>query len=94
MSTLASPRAERTSEEPRQLSPLRSVASARIGGVTYLVNGLGGAHEYEFKTPIAGSEFRYNEKHGAQLAEATPHALRLTFVNVDGARIDEVVLER
>lgn len=67
---------------------------ARIGGVMYLVNGLGGAHEYEFKEPIAGSDFRYNEKHGAQLAEATPRTLRLTFVNVDGARIDEVVLER
>jgi tartrate-resistant acid phosphatase type 5 len=67
---------------------------ARIGGVTYLVNGLGGAHEYEFKDPIEGSEFRYNEKHGAQLAEATAHELRLTFVNVDGARIDEVVLSR
>jgi len=67
---------------------------ARIGGVTYLVNGLGGAHEYDFKQPIEGSEFRYNEKHGAQLAEATLHELRLTFVNVDGARIDEVVLKR
>jgi hypothetical protein len=67
---------------------------ARIGGVTYLVNGLGGAHEYEFKAAIEGSELRYNEKHGAQLADATPHELRLTFVNVDGARIDEVVLTR
>jgi tartrate-resistant acid phosphatase type 5 len=67
---------------------------ARLGGVTYLVNGLGGAQEYEFKAAIDGSEFRYNAKHGAQLAEATKDELRLTFVNVDGERIDEVVLKR
>lgn len=67
---------------------------ARLGGVTYLVNGMGGAHEYEFRATIDGSEFRYNAKHGAQLAEATKTELRLTFVNVDGERIDEVVLKK
>ena len=67
---------------------------ARLGGVTYLVNGLGGAQEYEFKAAIDGSEMRYNAKHGAQLAEATKDELKLTFVTVDGERIDEVVLKR
>ncbi len=66
---------------------------AKIGSVTYLVNGLGGNQEYEFAKTIDGSLFRYNEKHGAQLCEATPEELRLTFVNVDGTRIDEVVLK-
>ncbi|HEV8548389.1 MAG TPA: metallophosphoesterase [Polyangiaceae bacterium] len=65
---------------------------AKVRGFTYLVNGLGGNDEYGFKTPAPGSEFRYNEKHGAQLAEASLDELRLTFVNVDGTRIDEVVL--
>jgi hypothetical protein len=65
---------------------------AVVGGVTFLVNGLGGAPEYEFKQPIAGSLFRYQAKHGAQLAVATADELRITFVNVDGVRIDEVVL--
>jgi 3',5'-cyclic AMP phosphodiesterase CpdA len=64
-----------------------------IDGFTYLVNGLGGNQEYEFKAPIEHSRFRYNAKHGAQLCEATPTELRLTFVNVDGTRIDEVVLK-
>jgi tartrate-resistant acid phosphatase type 5 len=65
---------------------------AIVGGVTFLVNGLGGAKEYEFKEPVPGSLFRYQAKHGAQLAVATRDELRITFVNVDGARIDEVVL--
>ncbi len=65
-----------------------------IDGLTYLVNGLGGNHPYKFKSPAPGSEFRYNERHGAQLCEATPTELRLSFVNVDGSRIEEVVLKK
>jgi len=61
-------------------------------GLTFLVNGLGGAHEYEFKAAVPGSLFRYQAEHGAQLAVATKDELRITFVNVDGVRIDEVVL--
>lgn len=62
------------------------------GGVTFLVNGLGGAQEYGFKAPISGSLFRYDAEHGAQLAVATPDELRITFVNVDGVHVDEAVL--
>jgi hypothetical protein len=65
---------------------------AVVGGLTFLVNGLGGAPEYEFKAPVPGSLFRYREEHGAQLAVATDDELRITFVNVDGAHVDEVVL--
>ncbi len=63
-----------------------------VGGVTFLVNGLGGATEYEFKQPVPDSLFRYQAKHGAQLAVATKDELHITFVNVDGVRVDEVVL--
>jgi tartrate-resistant acid phosphatase type 5 len=63
-----------------------------VGGLTFLVNGLGGAPEYEFKQTAPASLFRYRAKHGAQLAVATKDELRITFVNVDGVRIDEVVL--
>jgi hypothetical protein len=63
-----------------------------VGGLTYLVVGLSGNHEYEFKRTAEGSRFRYNQKHGAELAEATLDELRLAFVADDGARIDEVVL--
>lgn len=66
---------------------------AIVGGVTFLVNGMGGAHEYEFRQPVPGSLFRYQAEHGAQLAVATADELRITFVNVKGAHIDEVVLK-
>jgi len=66
---------------------------AVVGGLTFLVNGLGGAPVYSFQQhPVTGSQFRYQAAHGAQLGIATADELRLTFVNVDGARIDEVVL--
>ena len=65
-----------------------------LDGLTFLVNGLGGNHEYEFKAPLPNSRFRYNAKHGAQFAEATRSELRIQFVNVDGTRIDEVVLHK
>jgi tartrate-resistant acid phosphatase type 5 len=65
---------------------------AVVGGLTFLVNGLGGAPLYSFARPTAGSLFRYQAQHGAQLGVATADELRLTFVNVDGVRIDEVVL--
>ena len=65
---------------------------AVVGGVTFLVNGLGGAPEYELKQAVPESLFRYQAKHGAQLAVATKDELRITFVNVDGVRVDEVVL--
>jgi tartrate-resistant acid phosphatase type 5 len=66
---------------------------ASVNGLTYLVNGLGGNQEYQFKQPVPMSQFRYNDKSGAQLCTATPSELRLTFVNVDGTRIDDVVLK-
>jgi len=65
---------------------------AVVGGLTFLVNGLGGAPVYALQRPVPGSLFRYQAQHGAQLCVATADELRLTFVNVDGVRIDEVVL--
>ncbi len=65
---------------------------AVVGGLTFLVNGLGGAQEYEFKQTVPGSQFRYQAKHGAQLAVVTKDELDITFVNVDGEHIDHVVL--
>lgn len=64
-----------------------------LDGVTFLVNGLGGNRQYEFKPTVAGSQFRYNAENGAQLATATRDELRITFVAVDGTRVDEVVLK-
>ena len=53
-----------------------------------------GNHEYDFKEPEPSSAFRYNARHGAQLCEATRSELRITFVNVDGTRVDDVVLKK
>jgi len=63
-----------------------------VDGLTYLVVGLSGNHEYGFNQTAEGSKFRYNQRHGAELADATLDELRLAFVVDDGTRIDEVVL--
>lgn len=64
----------------------------KIGGVTYLVNGLGGQVPYRIGSGIEGSLVRYNQRHGAQFAEADASELTVRFVNIDRKMVDEVVL--
>jgi hypothetical protein len=66
----------------------------KIGGVTYLVNGLGGQVAYGIDDGIEGSLVRYNQRHGAQFAEADASELAVRFVNIDRKLVDEVVLHR
>lgn len=62
-------------------------------GIVYFVNGLGGNPErYALHAPIAGSEVRYNEEHGAMLVEATTERMDLRFVTTSGREIDHRVL--
>lgn len=61
-------------------------------GIPYIVNGVGGAPLYAFGAPISGSLVRYNAKHGAMHIDVRPHTLRISFVNVDGAVIDQFTL--
>jgi len=61
-------------------------------GIPYIVNGVGGAPLYAFGAPIFGSLVRYNAKHGAMHIDVRPHTLRISFVNVDGAVIDQFTL--
>jgi hypothetical protein len=59
-----------------------------VDGLAYFVNGLGGASQYTFGTPVNGSVIRYRDKHGAMLLTATETMLTFTFVTVDGEVID------
>jgi hypothetical protein len=65
----------------------------QIDGITYIVNGLGGASMYAFGTPIAGSVFRFNAAHGALLVETKSNALTAKFFSIDRQLVDEVVLD-
>lgn len=64
-----------------------------VDGLLYITNGLGG-HEavYDFEAIVPESQFRYNEKHGAMLVEATASWIRFDFFNIDGELIDSVTL--
>ncbi|HEY3496505.1 MAG TPA: metallophosphoesterase [Polyangiaceae bacterium] len=65
-----------------------------IGGVTYLINGLGGRQAYPIGRALPGSRVRYNAKQGAQFALATDKELRVRFVSVDRRVVDDVVLKK
>lgn len=58
-------------------------------GLTYIVNGLGGGPIYPFVFPLAGSQARYNNAHGALLVEAGSELLSGTFASVDGNNSDQ-----
>ncbi len=59
-----------------------------VDGLTYFVNGLGGAEVQNFKTPIPSSIVRYNENYGAMLVAASPVTITFQFVNVANTVID------
>jgi tartrate-resistant acid phosphatase type 5 len=67
-------------------------------GLTYIINGAGGANLRRFKTPVEGSQVRYQAKHGAMLMETeqTQDAWLLhgRFVNIDGQEIDHFTLKK
>jgi hypothetical protein len=66
-----------------------------VNGLTYIVNGLGGAGKYGFKsTPVAGSQFRYNTDWGAQLVEATDKTISFKFYNTAGILIDTYTMSK
>lgn len=58
------------------------------GGLTYVVNGLGGASRYSFGTPLAESVYRYNSNYGAMKLVASSTYLTATFVSIDGVTRD------
>jgi hypothetical protein len=65
-----------------------------IGGLPYVVTGLGGRSIYPFTRISEGSLVRYNEGYGVLLLEAEPTRLVGRFVTVGSENADEFVLER
>jgi hypothetical protein len=65
----------------------------QVDGLTYVVNGAGGAGLYPFAaTPEAGSVVRYNGDHGAMRLDATDSTLTMRFETRGGQLIDEFTL--
>lgn len=63
-----------------------------IDGFPYFVDGLGGESIASIKTPIAGSQVRYNGDYGALLVDASPARLTFQFINRAGALIDNYII--
>jgi tartrate-resistant acid phosphatase type 5 len=64
-------------------------------GMTYFVNGLGGAARYAFaESPVSGSVIRYDAEWGAQRVTATDTALTFAFYDTRGDLIDSYTLRR
>jgi tartrate-resistant acid phosphatase type 5 len=66
----------------------------QIGEIPYFVNGLGGMSRYSFKTPVAGSQVRYNADYGAMLVTASDIALKYEFVSCTGKVVDSYTQTR
>lgn len=65
-----------------------------VDGITYIVNGLGGATIYGLSDPVDGTVTRYNNLHGAGLLIASPTRLVWRFFSWDGALVDEFIQEK
>jgi hypothetical protein len=59
-----------------------------VDGIPYFVNGLGGMSIYDFGTPLAESDFRYNGDYGAMLVAANENQITYQFINRAGEVID------
>ncbi len=61
-----------------------------LNGITYLVNGSGGARLYNFGTPITGSVFRYSADYGAQKVVASDTSITFEFYSItnNGTLVD------
>lgn len=59
----------------------------------YIVNGAGGRSLYDFKTPVEGSQVRYNCNYGALLVDVTDKALTLRFITIGAGLVDTYIIE-
>lgn len=64
-----------------------------VGGLTYVVNGAGGAPLYAFGPALPDSVIRDNSAHGAQRCTASVATLVCQFITVDGRLIDTLILQ-
>lgn len=63
-----------------------------VGGLPYIVNGIGGGALGSFGTAVAGSAVRYNTKHGAVFIDADCSQLVMTAKSVDDDVIDTLTI--
>ncbi|HEU0297494.1 MAG TPA: DNRLRE domain-containing protein [Anaerolineales bacterium] len=63
-----------------------------VDGLTYFVNGLGGATIYSFGTPLTGSQVRYNNDWGAMLVEANSSQITFKFYSRTSMLVDAYTL--
>jgi tartrate-resistant acid phosphatase type 5 len=61
-------------------------------GITYFVNGVGGASRYDFFDIVEGSQVRYNDDYGAMLVESSGDVMQFQFINRQGMVVDVVEL--
>jgi hypothetical protein len=66
----------------------------QVDGITYIVNGLGGASLYALGARLPESVIGYDASFGALQIEADASQLVTRFFNVDGVMIDEAVIAR
>lgn len=60
-----------------------------VGGLTYIVNGLGGARKYALKEKVPGTRTWFNAEHGAMVLEVSQGRLTGRFVTTSGVVVDE-----
>lgn len=60
-----------------------------LNGLTYIVNGLGGASRYDLGHAVTGSQKRFNESFGALFIDAEQQKLHVRFVTVSNELVDE-----
>ncbi|MBI5933757.1 MAG: metallophosphoesterase [Chloroflexi bacterium] len=65
-----------------------------INGLTYFVNGLGGASLYSFNNILPESQARYNADYGAMRVEITATRLLFEFYNRGGQLRDSFTLDK
>jgi 3',5'-cyclic AMP phosphodiesterase CpdA len=64
-----------------------------VGGLPYLVTGLGGKSKHNWGATVAGSQKRYNALYGVVRVTATEARLQCRFINELGQTYDRVIYE-
>jgi len=65
-----------------------------VNGLTYVVNGLGGAVRYKFKNPQKSSATKFNDDHMAMIVVATATTMKVEALSRRGILIDRFELQQ
>jgi photosystem II stability/assembly factor-like uncharacterized protein len=61
-----------------------------VGGLPYIVNGLGGQSKDAFGSAVSGSQVRYSNNYGALFGYESGDTLIFRFINTAGNQIDKI----